>query len=59
MIELNGHSHDIMNDIFKLRENMYNLRNLHIFQTENPHSLKCVLDAIPCRASQLWPTSPY
>ena len=25
---LNGHSPDIMNDIFKLRENMYNLRNV-------------------------------
>ena len=37
---LNGHSPDIMNDIFKLRENMYNLRNFHTFQTENPSSLK-------------------
>ena len=37
---LNGHSIDIMNDIFKLIENMYNLRNYHIFQTENPRSLK-------------------
>ena len=37
---LNGHSPDIMSDIFKLRENMYNLRNFHIFQTENPRSLK-------------------
>ena len=32
---LNGHSPEIMNDIFKLRENMYNLRNFHIFQTES------------------------
>ena len=37
---LNGHSPDIMNDIFMLRENMYNLRNFHIFQTENRRSLK-------------------
>ena len=37
---LNGHSPDIMSDIFKLRENMYNLRNFHIFQTENLRSLK-------------------
>ena len=51
---LNGHSPDIMNDIFKLRENTYNLRNFHIFQTENPRSLKYGLDAIPYRASQLW-----
>ena len=43
-----------MSDIFKLRENMYNPRNFHIFQTENPCSLKYGLDAIPYRASQLW-----
>ena len=42
-----------MNDIFKLRENMYNLRNFNIIQTENPRSLKYGLDAIPYRASQL------
>ena len=40
-------SYDVMNDIFKLRENMYNLQNFHIFQTENPRSLKYRLDAIP------------
>ena len=50
--DLNEHSPDIMK-IFNLRENMYNLRNFHIFQTEDPHSLKHGLDAIPCRASQL------
>ena len=42
-----------MNDIFKLRENMYNLRNFHIFQTENPRSLKYGLEAIVYCASQL------
>ena len=46
---LNGHSADIMNGIFKLRENMYNRRNFHIFHTENPRSWKYRLDAsIPC-----------
>ena len=52
----NRHSPDIMNYIFKLIENMYNLRNFQckIFQTENPPSLKYGLDAIPYRASQLW-----
>ena len=44
-------SPEIMNDIFKLRENMYNLRNFHFFQTENPSSLKYRLDAIPYRAT--------
>ena len=52
--DLNGHSLDITNDIFKLRENMYNIRNFHIFQIENLRSLKYGLDAIPYRASQLW-----
>ena len=37
---LNGHSPEIMDDAFKLRENMDNLQNFHIFQTENPRSLK-------------------
>ena len=47
-----------MNDNLKLKENMYNLRNFHIFQTENPHSLKYRLDAIPYRANQLWQQVP-
>ena len=47
-----------MNDIFKLRENMYDLRNFHIFETENPRSLKYGPNAIPYRASQLWQQVP-
>ena len=40
-MNLYGHSPNIMDNIFKLRENMYkNLKNFHIFQTENPRSLK-------------------
>ena len=34
MIEV--YSPNIMGDISKLRKDMYNLRNFHIFQTENP-----------------------
>ena len=55
---LNGHSPDIMNGIFKLRENMYHLRNFHIFHTENSCSLKYGLAAIPYHASQLWQQVP-
>ena len=51
---LNGHSRDVMHYVFKLRENMYNLRNFHIFQTEKSCSLKYGSDAIPYRASELW-----
>ena len=55
---LNGLSPDIMNGLFKLRENTYNLWNFHTFQTENPRWLKYGLDAIPYRASQLWQQVP-
>ena len=51
---LNGHSPDMMNDIFKVRENMCNFRNFHIYQIENHRSLKYGLNAIPYRANQLW-----
>ena len=37
---------------------MYNLVNFHIFQIENPRSLKYGLDAIPYRASQIWQQVP-
>ena len=56
---LNENLPDIMNDIFKFRENIYNPRNFHIFQTENSHSLKYGLNAIPFRASQLWQQVPF
>ena len=56
--QLNGHSPDIMSDNFKLRENMYNLPNFPTFHTENFHSLKYGLDAVPYRASQLWQQVP-
>ena len=56
---LNGHSPDIMNNIFKLRENVYNLWNFQIFQTEKPRSLKYELNAFPSRASQLWEQVPF
>ena len=33
---LNGLSPDIISDIVKLRKNTYNLRNFHIFESQNP-----------------------
>ena len=48
---LNGNSPE-------LRDNMYNLQNFHIFQAENPRSLKHGLDAISYRANQLWQQVP-
>ena len=55
---LNGLSPDIMSDIFKLRENTYNLRNFHIFESENPRTKRFGLDCIAYRASQLWKNVP-
>ena len=51
---LNGLSRDIMNDIFKLRENTYNLRNFHIFESQNPRTKTFGIGSIAYRASQLW-----
>ena len=47
-----------MSDIFKLKENIYNLPNVPTFHTENVYSLKYGLDAVPYRASQLWQQVP-
>ena len=55
---LNGLSPDIMSDIFKLRENAYNLRNFLIFESQNSRTKKLSLDSIVYRASQLWKNVP-
>ena len=51
---LNGLSPDTMNDIFKLRENTYSLRNFHIFESQNPRTKTFSLDSIAYRAGQRW-----
>ena len=55
---LDGHSLDIMSDIFKLRENTCNLRNSHIFESQNPRTKMFGLDSKVYRASQLWKNVP-
>ena len=55
---LNGLSPDIMTDVSKLRENTYNLRNVHIFESQNPRTKRFGLDSIAYRASQLWKNVP-
>ena len=55
---LNGLSADIMNDIFKLRETSYNLRNFHIFESQNSRTKKFGLGSIAYKASQLWKNVP-
>ena len=49
---------DVINTIFKLRENTYNLRNFHAFECQNPRIKKFGLDSIAHRASQLWEIVP-
>ena len=46
-------SPDIMNTIFKLRQNTYNLKNFHAFESQNPRTKKFGLDSVAYRASQL------
>ena len=55
---LNGLCPDIMKTIFKLRQNTYNLRNFHAFESQNPRTKKLGLDSIAYRAGQLWKIVP-
>ena len=54
---LNGYSPDIMNDVFHLRQNTYNLRNFNAFATYVPRN-NCMLNSFVYRANQLWETLP-
>ena len=51
---LNGLSADIMNTIFKLKQNTYNLRSFHAFESQNLSSKNFRLDRIAYRAARLW-----
>ena len=42
----NGLSPDIKNNIFKLRQNTYNLRNFHAFEYQNSASLLIFKESI-------------
>ena len=57
MIEVYRHLHGLspklMTDIFTLQKNPYNIRNIRLFGSENPQSVRFGVDAIPFRASQL------
>ena len=55
---LDGLSLDIMSDIFKLNENTYNLRNFHIFESQNLKTKQFGLYIIAYRSSQLWKNLP-
>ena len=55
---LNGLSPNIMNTIFKLGKNTYNLSNFHAFESQNPKRNMFSLDSIAYRASQVWKNVP-
>ena len=45
---------ELMSDIFTLWKNPYNIRNIRIFDSENPRSVRFGVDATAVCASQLW-----
>ena len=51
-IYLNGLPPEIMNDIFKLRKNICNVRNVHLFESLNPRTKRYRLYCIVYRSSQ-------
>ena len=52
---LNDYFPGMMNDVFHLRQNTYNLQNLHVFVTDVPRN-NCMLNSVVYRANQLWET---
>ena len=55
---LNDLSPDIMSNIYKLRENSYNLKNFHIFESQNPRTKTFGLNSVAYGANQLWKNVP-
>ena len=50
---LNGYSPDLMNKLFYLRPNHYDLRTFNVFVADNPRN-KYLLNSSVYRANQLW-----
>ena len=55
---LNGYSPDIMNDVFHLRQNTYNLPNFHAFATDVTRN-NCMFNSVFYKANQLWESLPF
>ena len=47
-----------MTDIFTLRNNPYNIRNIHLFGAENQRLVRFGMDAIAFCTSHLWQKVP-
>ena len=52
---LNGYSPDLMNEVFYLRPNHYNLRNFDVFAADNSRN-RYLLNSSVYRANQIWQT---
>ena len=52
---LNGYFPNLMNEVFYLRQNYYNVSILNVSATDNPRN-KYLLDSSVYRANQLWQT---
>ena len=54
----NGFSPPIMNEVFKLRQISYNLRNIREFHTESKKTIKYGTDSIVYKGAQIWEKLP-
>ena len=48
----------IINYIFKVRKDIYDLRNFYLFENQNPKTKQYGLDCIAYIVSQIWQTFP-
>ena len=48
----------IRDTTFKLRQNTYNLKNFHAFESQNPRRKRFGLDGLAYRAIKLWKNLP-
>ena len=55
---LRGLYPELIADIFTLQKNPYNIRNIRLFDSEYPRSVRFGVDAIAFCASQLWQKVP-
>ena len=55
---LKGLSPPIMNDIFSIRSETYQLRNARVFSTHNPRTVRYGTETISIKAAQLWQLLP-
>ena len=55
---MTGVAPPIMQNLFEVRENKYNLRNFHEIENSVKNTVKCGLETISYRSSALWSLVP-